>query len=86
TESILVAFDLLYLDGHDLTGTELEVLRHLLEDLIPEGDDRAIRLSEEIELPSEELLEHACHQIVSIEIEKVEGDEDRLGRYSLAAP
>ncbi|MGO8499624.1 ATP-dependent DNA ligase, partial [Rhizobium ruizarguesonis] len=29
-ESILVDFDLLYLDGHDLTGTELDVRRHLL--------------------------------------------------------
>jgi bifunctional non-homologous end joining protein LigD len=61
TESILVAFDLLYLDGHDLTGTELDLRRHLLEDLIPDGDDQTIRLSEEIELPAEDLLEHACH-------------------------
>ncbi|RFB82473.1 ATP-dependent DNA ligase [Rhizobium leguminosarum bv. trifolii] len=61
TESIFYAFDLLYLDGHDLTGTELAVRRHLLEDLIPEGDNATIRFSEEIDLPPEELLEHACH-------------------------
>ncbi|OWV66038.1 ATP-dependent DNA ligase [Rhizobium sp. N122] len=61
TESIFYAFDLLYLDGHDLTGTELAVRRHLLEDLIPEGDNATIHFSEEIDLPPEELLEHACH-------------------------
>ncbi|MBX4868529.1 non-homologous end-joining DNA ligase (plasmid) [Rhizobium bangladeshense] len=60
TESIFCAFDLLYLDGHDLTRTELSVRRHLLEDLIPETDDAAIRFSQELDLGSEELLEHAC--------------------------
>ncbi|QPB23652.1 non-homologous end-joining DNA ligase [Rhizobium sp. 007] len=60
TESILYAFDLLYLDGYDLTRTELAVRRRLLEDLIPEGGNGTIRLSEAIELPAEDLLEHAC--------------------------
>jgi bifunctional non-homologous end joining protein LigD len=60
TEAILYAFDLLYLDGHDLTRTELAVRRRLLEDLIPEGGNGTIRLSEAIELPAEDLLEHAC--------------------------
>jgi len=67
TESSLFAFDLVYLDGHDLTRTELAVRRHLLEDLVPEDGDGAIRLSEEIELPAEDLLEHACqHQLEGI--------------------
>ncbi|MBB4236264.1 non-homologous end-joining DNA ligase [Rhizobium esperanzae] len=60
TESIFYVFDLLYLDGHDLAGTELAVRRHLLEDLIP-GGDGTIRFSEELELPAEDLLAHACH-------------------------
>ncbi|SCB59167.1 bifunctional non-homologous end joining protein LigD [Rhizobium aethiopicum] len=59
-ESIFCAFDLLYLDGHDLTRTELSVRRHLLEDLIPETSDAAIRFSQELDLDSEDLLEHAC--------------------------
>ncbi|MGO7969236.1 ATP-dependent DNA ligase, partial [Rhizobium ruizarguesonis] len=54
--------DRLYLDGHDLTGTELEVRRHLLEDLIPEGGNGTIRISEEIDLPAEDRREHAGHR------------------------
>lgn|GEM_PF-3053574 len=34
TESVFFAFDLLYFDGHNLTGTELSVRRHLLEDFL----------------------------------------------------
>ena len=60
TESILYAFDLLYLDGHDFTRTELSVRRHLLQDLIPASDKGAIRLSPELELDGETLLDHAC--------------------------
>jgi bifunctional non-homologous end joining protein LigD len=60
TESILYAFDLLYLDGHDFTRTELSVRRHLLEDLVPEEETGAIRLSEELTLDGAILLEHAC--------------------------
>lgn len=59
TESILMAFDLLYLDGHDLTGSELSLRRHLLEDLVT-TDDCAIRLSEEVQSDGNLLLEHAC--------------------------
>jgi bifunctional non-homologous end joining protein LigD len=60
TESILMAFDLLYLDGHDLTSSELSVRRHLLEDLVVPGANGAIRLSEEVEADGAQLLEHAC--------------------------
>jgi bifunctional non-homologous end joining protein LigD len=59
TESILYAFDLLYFDGHDLTGTELSVRRHLLEDLL-EGAGGAIQLSEEVGGDGTKLLENAC--------------------------
>jgi bifunctional non-homologous end joining protein LigD len=58
TESVLMTFDLLYLDGHDLTGTELSLRRHLLQDLV--GRDGAIRLSEEVEIDGAELFEKAC--------------------------
>jgi bifunctional non-homologous end joining protein LigD len=61
TEALLYAFDLLYLDGHDLTRTELFVRRHILEDLLPAGGEGAIRLSEEINLDGEALLSQACH-------------------------
>ncbi|NLS20094.1 ATP-dependent DNA ligase [Rhizobium sp. P40RR-XXII] len=60
TEAILFAFDLLYLDGHDFTRTELSVRRHFLEDFVPAGGESAIRLSEELALDGETLLDHAC--------------------------
>ncbi len=34
-EAVLMAFDLLYFDGRDLTGTELSARRHLLEEVNP---------------------------------------------------
>ncbi|MBX5206806.1 non-homologous end-joining DNA ligase [Rhizobium sp. NZLR11] len=58
-EAILYAFDLLYFDGHDLTRMELSGRRHLLEDLIKEGDG-PIRLSQEVEADGDALLAAAC--------------------------
>ncbi|MBT1159289.1 non-homologous end-joining DNA ligase [Aminobacter anthyllidis] len=60
TESILMTFDLLYLDGHDLTGSDLSLRRHLLEDMLMPAGNGAIRLSEEVEADGAQLLEHAC--------------------------
>jgi bifunctional non-homologous end joining protein LigD len=60
TESILMAFDLLYLEGHDLTGSDLSLRRHLLEDLVVPRAEGAIRLSEEVEADGAQFLEHAC--------------------------
>ncbi|ULR43638.1 non-homologous end-joining DNA ligase [Rhizobium sp. K102] len=59
-ESVCMVFDVLYLDGHDLTGTELTARRHLLEGVVPPGGEEAIRLSEEIEADGETLLRIAC--------------------------
>jgi bifunctional non-homologous end joining protein LigD len=55
-----MAFDLLYLDGHDLADAELSVRRHLLEDLVVADAKGAIRLSEEVDADGAQLLEHAC--------------------------
>jgi bifunctional non-homologous end joining protein LigD len=59
TESVFFAFDLLYFDGHDLTGTELSVRRHLLEDFL-HGATGAVQLSDEVHGDGATLLEHAC--------------------------
>lgn len=59
TEAILYAFDLMYFDGHDLTGTELSVRRHLLGDLL-EGADGAIEFSEDVRGDPDELLATTC--------------------------
>jgi bifunctional non-homologous end joining protein LigD len=57
--AIMYAFDLLYLDGHDLRNVEYRARRHLLEDALS-GHEGAIKLSEEIDHDPAELLEHAC--------------------------
>lgn len=57
--AIFFAFDLLYIDGHDIRNTELASRRHLLGELI--GDrEGPIRFSEEIEGDSGAIFEAAC--------------------------
>ncbi|MGO8150445.1 non-homologous end-joining DNA ligase [Rhizobium leguminosarum] len=60
SDAIFMAFDLLYFDGHDLRTSELDMRRHLLEDLVPAREQGDIRLSEEIEADGDQLLASAC--------------------------
>ena len=53
-------FDLLYLDGYDLTGTPLEARKQLLADLIDGAALAQVRLSEHFTEPGSVLLKHAC--------------------------
>ena len=78
-ESVFVAFDLLSFDGHDLTGTERSVRRHLLEDLIGEGKG-AIQLSEEAIGDGGELLKEACRNGLEGIIAKHRDRSYRSGR------
>lgn len=57
--ALMYAFDLLYLDGHDLRGVEYQSRRHLLEDVL-DGSEGAIRVSEELDADPTALLNHAC--------------------------
>jgi bifunctional non-homologous end joining protein LigD len=57
SDAILYAFDLIYLDGHDLRNIEYRSRRHLLEDTLKDNDG-AIRLSETIDADPAILLEH----------------------------
>ncbi|TAY73918.1 non-homologous end-joining DNA ligase [Rhizobium ruizarguesonis] len=79
-EAVLMAFDLLYFDGRDLTGTELTARRHLLEGLVPAGGEEAIRLSEEIEADGETLLRIACEHDLEGIIAKRRDSTYRSGR------
>ncbi|KEC71272.1 ATP-dependent DNA ligase [Rhizobium leguminosarum bv. phaseoli CCGM1] len=79
-EAILMAFDLLYLDGHDLTGTELTARRHLLEGIVPAGGEEAIRLSEEIEADGDKLFRIACEHGLEGIIAKDRNSTYRGGR------
>ncbi|NEJ73763.1 ATP-dependent DNA ligase [Rhizobium phaseoli] len=79
-DAIFMAFDLLYFDGHDLTGTELASRRHLLEGLVPPGREDAIRLSEEIDADGETLLRIACEHDLEGIIAKDRNSTYRGGR------
>lgn len=57
--AMLYAFDLLYLDGHDLTRMTLSERRHMLEDLI-DHESGFLRFSEEVEANGAEFLASAC--------------------------
>jgi bifunctional non-homologous end joining protein LigD len=78
-EAVLYAFDLLYLDGHDLTKTEQSGRRHLLEDLLGE-DQGAIRLSQEVEADGEAFLIAACEHGLEGIIAKHRDKPYRSGR------
>ncbi len=58
-EVILYAFDLLYVDGHDLQKMELSSRRHLLGNLIGDGQG-AIRFSEEMDGDGQAFFDAAC--------------------------
>jgi bifunctional non-homologous end joining protein LigD len=79
SEAILYAFDLLYLDGMDLSGMALAERRHLLEDLLS-GETGAIRLSEEIEADGAALLKTACQHGLEGVIAKHRDRPYRSGR------
>ena len=79
TESVFFAFDLLYFDGHNLTGTELSVRRHLLQDFL-HGAIGAIQLSEEIYGDGTELLANACSMGLEGIIAKQRDQPYRSGR------
>lgn len=58
--AILYAFDLLYLDGHDLRELPYRTRRHMLEEMLA-GLDGAIRISEEVDTDDPGMmLQHAC--------------------------
>lgn len=79
-----MAFDLLYLDGHDLTKTELRVRRHLLEELISGRPESAIRFSESFDATGAELFQAACdHGLEGIIAKRIDSTyrSGRLGDW-----
>ncbi|MUO44740.1 non-homologous end-joining DNA ligase [Agrobacterium vitis] len=55
-----VAFDLLYLDGHNIQNTELRVRRHLLQDLIGNHEGSSIKFSEAFDTDGATLFQASC--------------------------
>ncbi|NEJ46626.1 non-homologous end-joining DNA ligase [Rhizobium leguminosarum] len=80
SNAVFMAFDLVYFDGHDLRDSELDVRRHLLEDLLPAGGQYDIRLSEAIEADGDQLLASACEHDLEGIIAKRRDSPYRSGR------
>jgi bifunctional non-homologous end joining protein LigD len=80
SDAVFMAFDLLYFDGHDLRNSELDMRRHLLQDLLPAGEQGNIRLSEEIEADGDQLLASACEHGLEGIIAKRRDSPYRSGR------
>jgi bifunctional non-homologous end joining protein LigD len=54
------AFDLLYLNGQDLTALPLLERKQALRDIIPQGDSH-LHYSDHFTEPGDKVLDHACH-------------------------
>lgn len=75
-----MAFDLLYLDGHDFQNTELRVRRHLLQDLIGDREGAAIKFSEDFDTTGEQLFQASCdHGLEGIIAKRIDSNY-RSGR------
>ena len=59
-EASYMAFDLLYYDGHDLTGMDLAARRHILLGIIPAGSEGTLKLSGEVHADGEAVFRAAC--------------------------
>jgi bifunctional non-homologous end joining protein LigD len=57
TKIVLVAFDLLYLNGHDLRKLPLHTRKSELKQII---DGTPVQLSESFEIDGQEMYQHAC--------------------------
>jgi bifunctional non-homologous end joining protein LigD len=77
TKIVLVAFDLLYLDGYDLRGLPLRQRKALLKKLIV---DTAVQFSESFEVDGREMYAHACKVGLEGVVSKVADSHYHSGR------
>jgi bifunctional non-homologous end joining protein LigD len=73
---VLVAFDLLYLDGYDLRKLPIERKTHLKK--IIDGTD--IQFSESFEVDSKDMFAHACKLGLEGVVSKVRDSSYQIGR------
>ena len=74
---VLVAFDLLYLNGHDLRKLPLFERKPRLKKIIDETD---VQFSESFEVKGEEIYEHACKSGLEGVVSKVRDSRYNSGR------
>jgi bifunctional non-homologous end joining protein LigD len=79
-EALLYAFDLLYLNGHDLRGMALAERREMLERILSELQSGSIRLSEEVNAEGAPFLKLACEMGLEGIIAKRRSAPYRSGR------
>jgi bifunctional non-homologous end joining protein LigD len=77
TKIVMVAFDLLYLNGYDLRKLPLVERKALLKKLI---DKTAIQFSESFDLDGREMLKHACKTGLEGVVSKVRDSAYPYGR------
>jgi bifunctional non-homologous end joining protein LigD len=77
TKIVMVAFDLLYLNGHDLRKLPLVERKALLQRLI---EKTAIQFSESFEVDGREMLKHACKTGLEGVVSKVRDSKYTSGR------
>lgn len=78
THAMLYAFDLLYLDGHDLRKMDLDERRHMLADILPANG--SILMSEEVDANGAAFLKLACEMGLEGIIAKKRNAPYRSGR------
>jgi len=76
---VMVAFDLLYLNGHDLRGLPLIERKALLKKIISKTD---IQFSESFEIDGREMYKHACEAGLEGVVSKVRGSRYVSGRVN----
>jgi bifunctional non-homologous end joining protein LigD len=59
-ELVYYVFDILHIDGHDVTGIPLEVRKQILRQVVAESHDKRIRYSEDLQGPPREVIKEAC--------------------------
>lgn len=78
-QAMMMAFDLLYFDGHDIRSLELTARRYFLESLLQKGEG-AIRLSEAIDGDGREIFAAASQHGLEGIIAKYKDSTYRSGR------
>jgi bifunctional non-homologous end joining protein LigD len=77
TKIVMVAFDLLYLNGYDLRKLPLTERKALLKKLIDKSD---IQFSESFEIDGREMFKHACKTGLEGVVSKVRDSQYPIGR------
>lgn len=77
---VFYVFDLLYLDGYDLTPLPLEARKALLEKLVPGTDGGILRYSQHFDENGALVLRHACRLSLEGVVSKLRDAPYRAGR------